>query len=307
MSESLRTVLITGCSSGIGRATALLLAESGFRVLAGVRRAEQVEQLDDLRLPHLEPVSLDVTNEDDVRRVVDYAQQTCPQGLYGLVNNAGMGLPAAVELSTIEEVRRLLEVNTVGPLRMIQSCLPLLRAGRGRVINMSSMNGTLAMPMVGAYSASKFALEALSDTLRVELRPWQIPVVIIRPGQVRTSIFAKMREGLNARSPDIPVELKEGYEVMYARAGQFNERGARSSTSPEMVARVVWRALEAKRPRTHYLVGLDARGIQLAKSLVPRRLLDRVLARVMRVLKPIYRPVNPPVNRVDPKVVSQRP
>lgn len=316
MSETMQTVLITGCSSGIGRATALLLAENGFRVLAGVRSAEQVELLSSLSLSGLEPILLDVTNEDNVRSVVEYAEQTCPQGLYGLVNNAGMGLPAAVELSTIDEVRQLLEVNTVGPLRMIQGCLPLLRAGRGRVINMSSMNGTLAMPMVGAYSASKFALEALSDTLRVELRPWRIPVVIIRPGQVRTSIFSKMRDDLNARSPDIPDVLKEGYDIMYARAGEFNERGAQSSTSPETVARVVRRALKAKRPRTHYLVGIDAQGMQLAKSLVPRRLLDRAFARVMRVLKPVngvaqsngvnsVSGVNG-VSRVDAKVVSQQ-
>ncbi len=305
MSESMRTVLITGCSSGIGRASARLLAENGFRVLAGMRSAEQFERLSDPQLPGLEPVQLDVTNEDDVRRVVDHAQQTCPQGLFGLVNNAGMALPAAVELSTIDEVRRLLEVNTVGPLRLIQSCLPLLRVGRGRVINMSSMNGTLAMPMVGAYSASKFALEALSDTLRVELRPWQIPVIIIRPGQVRTSIFSKMRDGLSVRRPDIPDELKEGYDVMYARAGEFNERGAQSSTTPESVARVVQRALETKRPRMHYLVGIDARGLQLAKSLMPQRLLDRVFARVMHVLKPVSS-VNG-ANRLDATVVSQRP
>ena len=311
MGESMQTVLITGCSSGIGRASALLMAENGFRVLAGVRSEQQVEQLSDPRLPTLKPILLDVTNESDVCRVVDHARQSCPNGLYGLVNNAGMGLPAAVELSTIDEVRQLLEVNTVGPLRMIQSCLPLLRAGRGRVINMSSMNGTLAMPMVGAYSASKFALEALSDTLRVELRPWQLPVIIIRPGQVRTSIFSKMRDGLNARSPDIPDELREGYDVMYARAGEFNERGAQSSTTPEAVARVVLRALAARRPRTHYLVGIDAQGMQLAKSLVPQRLLDRTFARVMRVLKPIngLERVNGTnrVDSVDPTVASQQP
>ena len=307
MSESLRTVLITGCSSGIGRATALLLADCGFRVLAGVRCAEQVDRLFTPRLPQLEPLCLDVTKEDDVQRVVEYAQKTCPEGLFGLVNNAGTALPAAVELSTIDEVRRLLEVNTVGPLRMIQNCLPLLRAGRGRVINMSSMNGTMALPMVGAYSASKFALEALSDTLRVELRPWRIPVIIIRPGQVRTSIFAKARDNLNARSRDIPAELKDGYDVMYARAGEFNERGAKSSTSPEMVARVVWRALESKRPRTHYLVGIDARGMQLAKSLVPQRVLDRAFARVMRVLKPVSRVATATrPQRVDATVVSPR-
>ncbi len=281
MNKPLRTVLITGCSSGIGRATALLLAESGYRVLAGVRCAEQAAKLVRPELPSLEPLLLDVTSEDDVASAVAFAESTCPTGLYGLVNNAGVGLPAAVELSTLDEVRYLLEVNTIAPLRMIQSFLPLLRKSPGRVINMSSMNGTLALPMVGVYSASKFALEALSDTLRVELRPWKIPVTIIRPGQVRTSIFDKARDSLDERIHEIPGDLKSVYDTMYTRAGEFNERGAKSPTSPEMVASIVLKALKSKRPRSHYTVGYDALGMQIAKSLVPKRLLDRTFARAM--------------------------
>ncbi len=287
MSLSSRTVLITGCSSGIGHATALLLAERGFRVLAGVRCPQQAEELSRPELSLLEPLLLDVTKEDEVAHAVELVQKTSPNGLYGLINNAGLGLPAAVELSNLDEVRQVFEVNTIGPLRMIQSFLPLLRAGSGRVINMSSMNGTMALPMVGAYSASKFALEALSDTLRVELRPWQIPVSIIRPGQVRTLIFDKARESLDIHSARIPTELKSGYGKMYAQAAKFNDRGSRSSTSPEKVARVVLQALQAKWPRTHYHVGLDAYGMKLAQSLVPQRLIDRVLARTMGVFKPL--------------------
>lgn len=287
MDQPRRTVLVTGCSSGIGRATALLLAERGFRVLAGMRYQEEVEELSRCDLPLLEPLPLDVTSDDEVAQAIKLIEQTSPSGLYGLVNNAGVGLPSAVELTTLDEVRQVLEVNTIAPLRMIQHCLPLLRAAQGRVVNMSSMNGTLALPMIGVYSASKFALEALSDTLRVELRPWKIPVSVIRPGQVRTSIFAKARHSLNERSCDIPLELKSGYDVMYARAGEFNDRGANSSTSPEKVAAVVLKALRAKRPRTHYRVGIDAHGMQLAKSLVPQRLLDRALARIMSLIEPV--------------------
>lgn len=287
MTQPSPTVLITGCSSGIGKATACLLAESGFRVLAGVRSPQHVEELNNEKLSNLEPVLLDVTSDENVDQIVESITASCPEGLYAVVNNAGVGLPAAVELSTLEEVRNLFEVNTIAPLRIIQSCLPLLRQACGRVVNMSSMNGTMALPMVGAYSASKFALEALSDTLRVELRPWQIPVSIIRPGQVRTSIFDKARSALQKRQQEIPEHLKNGYEVMYARAAQFNERGAKSFTSPEKVARVVHRALTARRPRTHYLVGLDAHGMQLANTFIHQRLIDRALARVMRVLKPV--------------------
>ncbi len=287
MDKSRRIVMVTGCSSGIGRATALQLANYGFQVFAGVRREQHLDNLLDLKRSNLVPILLDVTQDDDVARAVATIEKDCPQGLFGLVNNAGVGLPAAVELSHLDEVRQLFEVNTVAPLRMIQHCLPLLRKTRGRVINMSSMNGTLALPMVGAYSASKFALEALSDTLRVELRPWQISVSLIRPGQVRTSIFDKARDDLQQRTGKIPAELKSGYDIMYARAGDFNERGAKAITTPEQVARVVQRALTARRPRTHYTVGMDAHGMQCAKWLTPWRLIDRSLARVMGVLKPL--------------------
>ncbi|MBD15603.1 MAG: short-chain dehydrogenase/reductase [Planctomycetaceae bacterium] len=287
MDKSRRTVMVTGCSSGIGRATALQLANYGFQVFAGVRREQHMDNLWDLKRSNLVPILLDVTQDDDAARAVATIEKDCPQGLSGLVNNAGVGLPAAVELSHLDEVRQLFEVNTVAPLRMIQHCLPLLRKTRGRVINMSSMNGTLALPMVGAYSASKFALEALSDTLRVELRPWQISVSLIRPGQVRTSIFDKARDDLQQRTGKIPAELKSGYDIMYARAGDFNERGAKAITTPEQVARVVQRALTARRPRTHYTVGMDAHGLQCAKWLTPWRLIDRSLARVMGVLKPL--------------------
>ena len=286
MDKSERTVLVTGCSSGIGRATALLLASNGFQVFAGVRREQHLKDLTELNRSNLAPVILDVTQDDDVALAVATIEQECPQGLFGLVNNAGVGLPSAVELSRLDEVRRLFEVNTLAPLRMIQHCLPLLRKTHGRVINMSSMNGTMALPMVGAYSASKFALEALSDTLRVELRPWQISVSLIRPGQVRTSIFDKARDDLQQRTVNIPAELKSGYDAMYARAGDFNERGAKALTSPEQVARVVLRALNARRSRTHYTVGMDARGMRYAKWLAPR-LVDRALARVMGLLKPL--------------------
>jgi len=312
MTDSASTVLITGCSTGIGRATAITLAEHGYRVLATVRNEQQLDELNSLNQPGLQPLLLDVTDEAEIARVREYAEQHCPDGLYALINNAGAGLPAAVELSAIDDARHLLEVNTLGPLRMMQEILPLLRAGGGRIINISSMNGTVAMPMVGAYSASKFALEAFCDTLRVELRPWKIPVVIVRPGQVKTSIFAKARKSLGLQRQRIPQELRNGYEPLYDRAGEFNERGAKSRTTPEKAARTVLRAVQARRPRTHYLVGLDAVGIQIANALVPQKLMDRVFARVMSVLKPLP-PARPrpkadvaPTAPVEPTAVSQQ-
>jgi short-subunit dehydrogenase len=145
------------------------------------------------------------------------------------------------------------------------------------------MNGTMALPMVGAYSASKFALEALSDTLRVELRPWQISVSLIRPGQVQTVIFDKARKAIVERIGSMPADMREGYEKMYNRAAQFNERGAKSSTLAEHVAKKILHALTARRPKTHYHVGFDAHAMKLSKLHLPIRLVDRALARVMQM------------------------
>jgi NAD(P)-dependent dehydrogenase (short-subunit alcohol dehydrogenase family) len=278
MDQSPPTVLVTGASSGIGLATAQLLACKGFRVLAGVRCERGEKSIAGCKEPNLTPVWLDVTQAEHVDRLIPEIKQLAPSGLYALVNNAGIGPPSAVELTDLDELRRVLEVNTLAPLRMIQACLPLLREGGGRIINISSMNGAIALPMVGAYSASKFALEALSDALRIELRPWNIPISLIRPGQVGTEIFTKARSALQQRTQEIPPELRDGYEKLYARAAKFNERGAKAATPPAAVARVVLKALRARRPRLHYMVGADARGLQLARTLVPTRWLDSFIA-----------------------------
>jgi NAD(P)-dependent dehydrogenase (short-subunit alcohol dehydrogenase family) len=291
MDSTTRTVLVTGCSTGIGHAIVRLLAEKGFHVFAGVRHQRAIDELKRIH-ERITPLILDVTSDDDAAHAVEAIRVARPQGLYALVNNAGVALPAAVELTTLDELRELLEVNTVGPLRMIQSCLPMLRQvkigrGHGRIVNISSMNGTMALPMVGAYSASKFALEALCDTLRVELRPWRIQVSLIRPGQVRTVIFDKSRKAIAERIASMPADLRPGYEKMYETADQFNERGAQSGTLPEHVAKRVLHALTSSWPRTHYHVGLDAFGMNLGKHYIPARLVDRALARVMKMFRPL--------------------
>jgi NAD(P)-dependent dehydrogenase (short-subunit alcohol dehydrogenase family) len=280
MNQSTPTVLVTGASSGIGLATARLLARNGYQVLAGVRcdRGRQSVLAEDVE--NLTPVWLDVTNGDHVEQLLPVIRRVSPQGLFGLVNNAGIGPPAAVELTDIDEVRRVLEVNTLAPLRMIQACLPLLRDGRGRIVNISSMNGYIALPMVGAYSASKFALEALCNSLRIELRPWNIPISLVRPGQVGTPIFDKARAALDERAQRIPPDLQQGYDKLYARAAKFNERGAKAATSPDSVARVVHKAMRARRPKCHYVVGADARGLHLAQLVMPTRWFDSLVATI---------------------------
>lgn len=280
MTNAPRTVLVTGTTSGIGRAAVSMLASRGFRVFAGYRGVAPDFSAEVEAAAHqpIEPVELDVTSDDDVARAVERLEAVCPDGLYGLVNNAGIGAPSAVELTHVDELRRLFEVNSVAPLRMIQAFLPLLRRRQGRIVNMSSMNGTIALPMVGAYSASKFALEALSDALRVELRPWGIKVVLVQPGQIKTAIFDKAREALASRSAQIPSELGAGYNGLYARAATFNERGAKAATGPSAVAWAVFKALNARFPRTRYVVGFDSWGLQAMRWAFPTWALDRILA-----------------------------
>jgi NAD(P)-dependent dehydrogenase (short-subunit alcohol dehydrogenase family) len=245
-----------------------------------------------------EAVELDVTQPEHVAAVVERLRETCPEGLYALINNAGVAAPSPVELVDLDELRLLMEVNVVGPLRLIQACLPLLRNARGRIVNMSSMNGALALPMVGAYSASKFALEALSDVLRVELRPWRVSVSVIRPGQVRTAIFPKALAALAERSKRIPAEVAPGYTKLFARATRFSKRGNERSSQPAAVAAVVLKALEARRPRARYLMGFDVKGLNLLQSLAPTRSMDRIIAWFMGtrflVIKPSEdQPVSP--------------
>lgn len=285
MDPSPPTVLVTGASSGIGLATARLLAESGYRVFAGVRSDAGRAAVEACNLTLLTPVWLDVTQAEQAEKVVADLQAASPAGLAALVNNAGVALPAVVELTPIDELRCLLEVNTIAPLRMMQLCLPLLRQGGGRIVNISSMNGTVSLPMVGGYSASKFALEALSGAMRIELRPWKIPITLIRPGQVRTAIFDKARIEIQERTALLPSHLLNGYGPLHARCAKLNERGAQSGIVPEAVARAVLKALRARWPRTHYLVGADSRWLDAGLAVLPTRLLDRLIARVSGAMK----------------------
>jgi NAD(P)-dependent dehydrogenase (short-subunit alcohol dehydrogenase family) len=280
MKTSGRTVLITGCSTGIGRSTALVLADRGFTVFGGVRSERHADELKAMNAA-IAPVIMDVTREEDIARVVETLRNASAVGLWGLVNNAGVGLPAAVEFTSRDDLLQLFEVNTIAPLRLMQACLPLLRTARGRIVNVTSMNGILALPMVGGYSASKFALEALSDTLRIELRPWEVSVSVVRPGQIRTAIFDKAGAALTDRTAAITPELLSGYETMYARGEFFNQRGVKSPTPPEAVAKAVVHALTARSPRPHYHVGIDAQLMKTMRSWLPTRIRDRIIARVM--------------------------
>ena len=251
-----RVALVTGASSGIGQASATRLARNGWRVLAGVRQAGTAPE-------GTEEVILDVTDPPQLEL----------DRLDALVNNAGIAVAGPLEFLPAEELRRQLEVNVVGQLHMVQLVLPALRAAQGRIVNIGSISGRSALPFLGAYAMSKFALEAMTDALRVELRPWRIHVAIVEPGTIKTPMWTRER-------PDPPAEALTLYGERIAAFREFALKRSASGAPPEAVAAVVERVLTAERPRARYLVGRDAR-LRAGVERLPNRIRDRVYKRVL--------------------------
>jgi NAD(P)-dependent dehydrogenase (short-subunit alcohol dehydrogenase family) len=268
-------VLISGASTGIGKACALELAGRGIRVFAGVRRPEDGDALRAAGGRLVVPVQMDVTDGASIATAVEaIAAANGERALSGLVNNAGIVVAGPLEFLPLDALRRSFEANVVGLLALTQACLPLLRAGRGRIVNMSSISGRFASPLLGPYAASKFAVEALSDTLRRELGPWDIPVALVEPGAVATPIWEKSAASARTLLDGLPTEANGYYGADIEHAQRRALRTARTGIPAEAVATVVHAALTAARPRTRYLVGRDARIGALMARWLPDRVLD---------------------------------
>ena len=268
----MRSVLVTGASSGIGNASAVRLAQAGWRVFGGVRRDEDAARLRD---EGVEPVRLDVT---DAAHVASAAESVGPE-LNGLVDNAGIAIAAPLELVPLDELRRQLEVNVVGQVAVLQAVLPALRRARGRVVLMGSVGGRSALPFLGPYAASKHALEALADSLRIELRPFGVRVSIVEPGSIATPIWRKGAE----RAGELQAEFEPERAALYAPAAArlrevALERGP--GVDPDVVAKAVEHALTASRPKARYLVGRDAH-LRAWIERLPTRLRDRIVAKAL--------------------------
>lgn len=263
-----RTALVTGASSGIGQACAVQLVSSGWRVLAGVRRAGEAPD-------GTEEVLLDVTAADQIRAAADLVDR-----LDGLVNNAGIAISAPVEFVPPEELRHQLEVNLVGQVAVTQAFLPALRRAKGRIVFMGSIAGRSALPFLSPYAASKHALEAVADSLRLELRPFGIHVSIVEPGSIKTPIWARSAQRADELIAASDGELGDLYGERIAAFRQIAlERGAAGAPA-EKVAKVVLEALTAERPHTRYLIGRDAR-LRAGFERLPDRLRDRIYERVL--------------------------
>jgi NAD(P)-dependent dehydrogenase (short-subunit alcohol dehydrogenase family) len=272
------TVLVTGASTGIGEATAFHLKQLGFDSVGAVRGDEDAERLAGRGL---RTVRLDVTEADSIA-AARAALGDAP--LAGLVNNAGIAVAAPLEFLPLDQLRHQLEVNLVGHVAVTQAFLPALRTGGGRIVNVSSIGGRVSMPLMGAYSMSKFGLEAFSDSLRRELLRQGVDVVVVEPGGVKTPIWRKGGE----LATDLVAGMPPDAQRLYGRTIEAMRRATariakESGIEPPEVAEVIGTALTARRPRARYLVGRDAKLRGRLAKVVPDRLMDRAIARALGV------------------------
>jgi NAD(P)-dependent dehydrogenase (short-subunit alcohol dehydrogenase family) len=278
-----RHVVITGASSGIGRATALHLEKKGFRVFAGVRKEADALSLREEGAEGIRPVYIDLLSAASLEAAAkSVAEAVGDAGLYGLVNNAGISVLGPLEFLDLDELRRQLEVNVVSQIAVTQAFLPPIRKARGRIVNVGSSAGFFSGPLVGPYAASKFAMEAISDSQRVELQPFGIQVSLVEPGAINTPMFDKGQRYADAFMKHAPEKMEELYGTAIAAVRAAYREMAKTAIQPEQVARAVHHALTAKRPRPRYLVGLDARIQVLLSRLAPTRLKDFILTRMLR-------------------------
>jgi NAD(P)-dependent dehydrogenase (short-subunit alcohol dehydrogenase family) len=274
-------VVITGTSTGIGRATAVRLAGMGFRVFAGVRKASDAPEASGIT-----PLIIDVTDAASIATAAEtVAGQTGSAGLRGLVNNAGITVPGPLEFLPLDDLRRQLEVNVIGPIAVTQAFLPQLRTARGRIVNIGSIGGRMSLPFIGAYHISKFGMEALSDSLRMELRPWGIHVSLIEPGGIATPLWERGRAAADELLAKLPPRADQLYGGVINTMREASHKFEKQGIQPDKVAKVIARALTSRTPKTRYLVGMDAHAQAILATIVPDRLMDRLMAWQLKLPK----------------------
>jgi NAD(P)-dependent dehydrogenase (short-subunit alcohol dehydrogenase family) len=275
------SALVTGASTGIGRATALRLDRAGWRVFAGVRKQADAESLAAEASDRLVPLTLDVTDAAQIAAAAELiSAEVGDAGLDGLVNNAGIGVPGPLETIPMEDFRRQVEVNLIGHVAVTKAMLPVLRRAPGRIVFISSIGGRIAFPFNGSYHVAKFGIEAVGDVFRQELRASSIAVSIVEPGSIKTPIWERSDreiEGLLERAPETERLYGKQFAALRRASRKLGERGI----PPERVAACIEHALTARRPRTRYLVGVDAKLQARAKVLIPARAWDQIVARII--------------------------
>jgi NAD(P)-dependent dehydrogenase (short-subunit alcohol dehydrogenase family) len=269
-------VLVTGASTGIGAATARELAGRGFTVFAGVRDPADGERLAATIGPRCVPLRLDVTDAASIASAAETIRTA--GGIYGLVNNAGIAVTAPLEFVPIEDLRRQFEVNVFGAVAVTRAMLPLLRRSLGRIVNVGSIGGRSALPIAGPYGASKAALHVLTQSLRMELAPFDIGVSYIEPGSHRTAIWERGRRAADTLATRMPPACDAYYGSLIAAMRALSAQAEHGAADPANVARAIAHALESPRPRLRYTVGRDTRALVIL-GLLPMRWRERAIAR----------------------------
>ena len=277
-----RTVIITGASTGIGEACALRLDNAGWRVFAGVRKEADGARLKQQASDRLTPITLDVTDQPQIEAAAKtVAEAVGAAGIQGVVNNAGVSVNGPLEYLTSDDLRKQFEVNVVGQIAMTRAFMELVRKGRGRIVFIGSIAGKMATPFLGPYCASKHAMEALSDSLRQELRPWGIPVALVEPGSIATKIWEKGQVEADEYEKHMPEEAVMRYSKAFDALREAAKKFEAAGIPPDRVARSVEHALTSGRPRTRYVVGFDATMQRLLDDVLPDRLKDAFTARFL--------------------------
>ena len=267
-----KTVVITGTSSGIGKACALYLDKMGFKVYAGVRKQADGEKLRKEASNLLTPVIIDVNNNESIQKAASLIEKETGGNLYALINNAGIGHGGPLELTPVSEMQKVMDVNVVGLMATTKAFLPLLRNGKGRIVNIGSSTSLLAFPGAGVYAASKFAVRAISDSLRVELKMFGISVILLVSGHVKTEIWSKEEKYKERKSHLIDPEITELYTPLIKYGDKIVEETPRIPV--EEVAKIVAESLTVAKPKAYYYAG-DAKTISWLARL-PKRLLDKM-------------------------------
>lgn len=270
------SVLISGASRGIGRATALRLARSGWTVYATVRKAEDGEELVAEAGGEVHPLRLDVTDDAQIAAL----DEALPERLDALVNNAGIVVSGPLETLSADDVREQFEVNVVGAVALTNLVLPRLRRARGRIVFVSSLSGLVSTPMTGAYNASKFALEAIADAWRLELRPWGIKVALVEPAMTDTDLWRDAPQTLEAEAAEMSPEHRDLYDGHLEGMRRVIPRIQKMAKPVDTVAATIERALTATRPRARYPVGVDVKVQAALSAVTPARMMDAVNGRL---------------------------
>jgi len=259
------SILITGASSGIGKTCALYLDQLGFKVYAGVRHKKDQETMIRAGSERLIPIFLDVTRDSDVQKAFELISSESDTPLYGLVNNAGVSISGVIEATPVDEFRNIMEVNVLGLHRITKAFLPLLRQVAGRIVNIGSAASFLAGPGSSSYAATKFAVRAMTDAIRIELYPFGMHVALVAPGAVESAMWEKSKDYRQKLRQRVPKELKQSYEI-FARAGDKIAETVKPAPAVG-VARTVAHALMSANPKYTYLVGQDAKRTRILSRL----------------------------------------